>query len=682
MASPSDPDSPPQVLGKRAGRINRYSAKISVNWNGQELDIPTAFAKNPKKIREELLEAIRQVELEESDINLLLMERIFKSALKRPGSVTAEQMMGALESFRPDDPNSIGSLFYEHGRIYGIAIFVLATSVDSGLPARLEQLPRKDQILLVRRLTDQPPRDLSNFLSDCAMPKTLQRLRDGGSGKYRCLWIDSLCIDQTNNKDRNHQVASMGRIYENAQIVLVWLGEHSSDSGKAIDFITFVFNQSWYHKYGSSSSYTYEGNKKFESSEWQAVDSLFRRDYWERTWIIQEIQLASSVLVYCGDRTFDWSAGKAFFDFLQGDHDRHLETDPESVATKQSVMQSPAMQLLESALLFRKRDMTLKQLLYRHENSLCRESRDKIYGLLALASDCKQRKFEPDYEKDLSEVYRDALRLEMTTSFSGQHISPDFVHYSHLLQRILNLFLAGPHSLIAPVARDPVCVLGYSCGRLREVDVEYQNTSASILHVFNMFDSEFLIHKGPEPPLNNAFGYILDPRKAPIPYTWLEPPGLEYKPGCSRTWSFDHQSLKRSPPPGLKNNPSSPQQIATMPFEPPATKTFILPKGQTVLVPEVAQAGDEICMFSKHDMAIILREDEAGKWQVMGNALVLTTEEKRSRRPRKDLRSFQYCLPDYDIFPPPTSDPQNSFYIRMSTMTLQWMTRAQTSRST
>jgi hypothetical protein len=108
-------------------------------------------------------------------------------------------------------------------------------------------------------------------------------------------------------------------------------------------------------------------------------------------------------------------------------------------------------------------------------------------------------------------------------------------------------------------------------------------------------------------------------------------------------------------------------------------KTFVLPKGQTVLVPEVAQAGDEICMFSKHDLAIILREDEPGKWEVMGNALVLTTEEKRSRRPREELRSFQYCLPDYDIFPPPTSDPQNSFYIRMSTMTLQWMTRIRTS---
>jgi hypothetical protein len=194
-----------------------------------------------------------------------------------------------------------------------------------------------------------------------------------------------------------------------------------------------------------------------------------------------------------------------------------------------------------------------------------------------------------------------------------------------------------------------------------------------------MFDSEFLVYKGPEPPQNSAFGYMLDSTKAPIGYTWLEPPGLRHEPGYSRRRSFDRKPLKRSPSPGFYNPPSSPQQIAIVPSEPPVIKTFVLPKGQTVLVPEVAQAGDEICMFSKHDLAILLREDESGRWKVMGNALVLTAEEKRSRRPRKELRSFQYCLPDYDIFPPPTSDPQNRFYIRMSTMTLQWMTRIRTS---
>ena len=102
-----------------------------------------------------------------------------------------------------------------------------------------------------------------------------------------------------------------------------------------------------------------------------------------------------------------------FYDFLHSD--RYLETDPGNITLKQSVMQSPAIQLLESTLVFQKRDMTLKQLLYRHEQSKCRESRDKIYGLLALASDCRNSEIQPEYKKEISEVYRDALTREIST---------------------------------------------------------------------------------------------------------------------------------------------------------------------------------------------------------------------------------------------------------------------------
>ncbi|KAG4438019.1 hypothetical protein IFR05_006478 [Cadophora sp. M221] len=744
------------------GRIDRSSVKISL-FGSEAINVSTAFSRYPSHVRHELIEAIRHVELEGSDINLLMLETIMKSAPSKPSSVTADQMMSKLETFQHGDPSSIGSMFYGLGRNYGLILFVLATAADSSLLARLEALPPQDLVLLIERLTEEPPSDMSNLLMEfrisdaqhqddptmsqqpsgqvvvpshrnvapvleeykysqlpewadfrlvmlkresqtpeirchlipaCSRDRTnyealsytwgeslgdfqtilingkrfsvtknlysaLQRLRSGGSGKYRCLWIDSLCIDQSNGRERSHQVAIMGQIYRNSQRVLVWLGEHSSNSKRAIEFITEVFRSSRFHNSRQSSLYIYEGDEKYEASGWHAVDYLFRRDYWERTWIIQEIQLAKNVLVHCGDQAFDWKAGSAFFDFLQGDRDRHLETDPESVAIKQRVMQTPAIQLLESALIFQKRGMTLKQLLYRHENSLCRESRDKIYGLLALASDCKKRRFEPDYEKDLSGVYRDALGLEMTTSFSGQAVSPDMVHYSHFLQKILNLSLSDPESLPTSMPRDPICILGYSCGKLGAYDAKHERSYGQISHVYNMLDSELLVYKGPEAPQNSGFGYILDPTKAKLGYTWLEPP--ESSKESSSILEQQEQAC-------LTGDVQTTTEV-------PVIKAFALPGGQPVVVPHGAQEGDEICMFSKHDLAIVLRENESETWEVVCNALVLTTEEKRIRRPRKELRAFQYCVPDYDIFPPPTSDPRNSFHIRMSTRTLQWMTR-------
>lgn len=40
----------------------------------------------------------------------------------------------------------------------------------------------------------------------------------------RYFWIDALCIDQSNVIERNHQVQQMGRIFSNAEEVLMWLG--------------------------------------------------------------------------------------------------------------------------------------------------------------------------------------------------------------------------------------------------------------------------------------------------------------------------------------------------------------------------------------------------------------------------------------------------------------------------
>lgn len=39
-------------------------------------------------------------------------------------------------------------------------------------------------------------------------------------------WIDAVCIDQTNIRERNHQVSQMGEIYSRAAAVLAWLGNN------------------------------------------------------------------------------------------------------------------------------------------------------------------------------------------------------------------------------------------------------------------------------------------------------------------------------------------------------------------------------------------------------------------------------------------------------------------------
>jgi hypothetical protein len=42
-----------------------------------------------------------------------------------------------------------------------------------------------------------------------------------------CLWIDAICIDQSNLNEKNHQVRQMGSIYTGAEQVMIWLGDLS-----------------------------------------------------------------------------------------------------------------------------------------------------------------------------------------------------------------------------------------------------------------------------------------------------------------------------------------------------------------------------------------------------------------------------------------------------------------------
>lgn len=42
--------------------------------------------------------------------------------------------------------------------------------------------------------------------------------------KSRLLWVNAICIDRASIHERNHQVGMMGRIYSQAQDVIVWLG--------------------------------------------------------------------------------------------------------------------------------------------------------------------------------------------------------------------------------------------------------------------------------------------------------------------------------------------------------------------------------------------------------------------------------------------------------------------------
>jgi hypothetical protein len=88
------------------------------------------------------------------------------------------------------------------------------------------------------------------FLESCPFQATvnlvsaLRHLRH--EDNTRTLWVDAICIDQSNIQERGHQVAFMAKIYSMAECDILWLGDDPHDDAektfKLIQNIGHTFN--------------------------------------------------------------------------------------------------------------------------------------------------------------------------------------------------------------------------------------------------------------------------------------------------------------------------------------------------------------------------------------------------------------------------------------------------------
>lgn len=114
----------------------------------------------------------------------------------------------------------------------------------------------------------------------------------------RILWIDALCINQENHEERNHQVQMMSLIYSGAKQACIWLGEDTDDSTAAIGFI---------HEIMRLENFDTISEKKENASKWQSLLLLMQRPWFSRRWVVQEIALARSATIYCGNDKIPWT---------------------------------------------------------------------------------------------------------------------------------------------------------------------------------------------------------------------------------------------------------------------------------------------------------------------------------------------------------------------------------------
>jgi hypothetical protein len=277
------------------------------------------------------------------------------------------------------------------------------------------------------------------------------------------LWIDALCIDQTNISEKNDQIRRMDVIYKKAERVICWLGPRSNTSSRALEIMRNWFATRYktgfdwieeFHSYGIPTAEEFAEEFEEPTTKWisQAIRSLnmddldalvllFERAWWARVWVNQEIALARTAVAMIGDEIIPFEQLVAHFaqglrmaiakssvssvmtDKDTGDsYGEHTTTSFRGIAWDDlsyrrkvakrrralfDALRRPQMMQLFSVYMEHGIQPSLADLirLSRYQNAT--DPRDKIFALLSLLSSHHPcfGLVEPDYSLSLSRLY-------------------------------------------------------------------------------------------------------------------------------------------------------------------------------------------------------------------------------------------------------------------------------------
>lgn len=219
--------------------------------------------------------------------------------------------------------------------------------------------------------------------------------------KPRLFWIDAICIDQDNVRERNHQVGLMKQIYSMASSVYIWLGCESENSRLAMDFLA---NESTKPLKQQVDDF----RPIWGRQEGKAIRDLFQRPYWRRMWIIQEIIHANRLTVWCGSQRVDWPVLDRLYLTIKAIEEENRLAHHEFVT---DVLRSPAFVMVWQRAHWRHPETPtpkLQTLIEIFQGWECTDIRDKVYALVSMAD--QETAVSPDYSRSARQIYHDVLR--------------------------------------------------------------------------------------------------------------------------------------------------------------------------------------------------------------------------------------------------------------------------------
>ncbi|KAK1846759.1 heterokaryon incompatibility protein [Colletotrichum chrysophilum] len=230
------------------------------------------------------------------------------------------------------------------------------------------------------------------------------------------IWVDAICINQKDLAERNRQVKRMRMIYGKALIVSIWLGKVPDD---AIHDVALLHECIIKCKDDQTASEALEkvlvDPIKKETIR-NSIDIVVSAQYWTRVWVIQEkclgpfnpsilfgtfrmgliplknfLQRATNIRGAVRAREKVWRVFK-LVELVEANQERVRRGRAQTSEEKRKDQD----------------DLGLLLMVGRLAGSL--DLRDRLYGLMGMIPEYVTKHVEPDYTKDVSEVFCDFAR--------------------------------------------------------------------------------------------------------------------------------------------------------------------------------------------------------------------------------------------------------------------------------
>lgn len=211
-----------------------------------------------------------------------------------------------------------------------------------------------------------------------------------GLTKSKLMWVDAICINQLDLKERSSQVLLMKDIYSSAERVQIYLGPEGSGDASLISLIeddVVPRTEDDFHILLTH------------------VESFCQRPWFGRVWVAQELALSErDPTIYIGTKNLPWSKLYEYVVSLESRKPSSLEGHPRITSYMESIERVRRLGRVRSVP-----TTSLVLQIFRLAPALATDPRDKVYGLLGIcASAFNETTVKPDYTKSTTRVFTEA----------------------------------------------------------------------------------------------------------------------------------------------------------------------------------------------------------------------------------------------------------------------------------